>query len=161
MSLEYVIFVSSSVGDLADSALESLLVTSRRRNDECGVTGVLLYHDGSFFQYFEGPSIAVDTVYAHIRRSRLHHDIIELDRGALRQRQFSDWQMGLTHASKSKTLSLATASWNRLAKAVVKETPTSHGLALLLGFWRTTGRERWGVNAWSTCPARGGEADQK
>lgn len=140
MPLEYVIFVSSSYGDLPDSALEQILVASRRRHRECGVTGVLLYHEGSFFQYLEGPSIAVGEVYAHVRHSRLHHGIIELDRGPLCQRQFSDWQMGLTHASTSGILALANAAWSRLAGAIVHDANTSNGLVLLLDFWRTARR---------------------
>jgi hypothetical protein len=137
MALECVTYVSSAVGHLTDAELEGLLLSARRRNEEQQVTGALLYHDGSFFQYFEGPSAGVLEVYGHIQRSSLHRGIIELVRSQPRERQFPDWLMGFTRVPKSTILQLSNASWQSSVPALRGGALDSDGMELLLGFWRT------------------------
>lgn len=133
MQLEAVAYTSSAVPDTTVSSLEQLLLQARKKNAELGVTGVLLYHDGSFFQYFEGPPEAVEEVYARIRRSPLHRGIIELMRGPIQARSFGSWLMGFTQAPASTVLALSNASWT--ASVRQPAVATSPGLELLLQFW--------------------------
>lgn len=139
MQLEAVAYTSSAVHDMTVAELEQLLLKSRAKNAELGVTGVLLFHDGSFFQYFEGPPAAVEEVYARIRRSPLHQDIIELLRGPIRSRSFGAWLMGFTQAPASTLLSLSNASWEARVRQehAVAPTAASEGLELLLQFWNS------------------------
>jgi Sensors of blue-light using FAD len=137
MSLECIVYVSSAVGRLADADLEAVLAKSRRRNQDQHVTGALLYHEGSFIQYFEGPPNGVADVYGHIRRSPLHCNIIELERTPVRERQFPAWLMGFTRAPKSTVLRLSGASWHSAVHDAKQS--RSEGMDLLLAFWRTNG----------------------
>lgn len=59
--------VSSATHDLSEAGLERLLDSARRYNEQALVTGALLSHDGSFFQYLEGPASAVDAACARIK----------------------------------------------------------------------------------------------
>jgi len=138
MQFEAVAYTSSAVPEVTVASLEALLLRARQKNEELGVTGVLLFHDGSFFQYFEGPPLAVEEVYARIRRSPLHRGIYELMRGPVHSRSFGDWLMGFSQAPASTVLKLSTASWEaRVRQEATLPKATSEGLALLLQFWLT------------------------
>ncbi|MEY2689437.1 MAG: hypothetical protein RL375_3636 [Pseudomonadota bacterium] len=140
MPLEAIAYTSSAVGAPTDTDLERLLVHARRHNEQVGVTGVLLYHDGSFFQYFEGPAEGVAAVYERVRRSALHRGLVEVMHEPVAARAFEDWLMGFTQAPGSTLLQLSNASWKaRLARADVA-LAESEGFQLLRNFWRSQGR---------------------
>ena len=63
MSLADLVYVSSASRLLNETQLRLLADDAAARNLECGVTGVLLYGDGSFFQYIEGPPASLEQVY--------------------------------------------------------------------------------------------------
>jgi hypothetical protein len=137
MPLSAIAYVSSATHDLSDAELEELLAKAQERNRRHAVTGALLYHDGSFFQYFEGPDEGLDIVYQHIRRSPLHFDIVELMHSPIKQRSFSDWWMGFARAPASAILQLADASWHQHLQQQLAAQSASIGMTLLLEFWRT------------------------
>jgi hypothetical protein len=130
-------YVSSAVPGLGEPELEELLDSARGRNVQLGVTGVLLLHEGSFFQYFEGPTAGVEEVWGRIRRSRLHHGM-PLLRAPIAQRVFPDWLMGFTRAPQSVLLQLANASWHSTVDALGTRARAGDGLALLLHFWTSS-----------------------
>ncbi len=86
-----------------------MLVAARRINTPAGVTGVLLHHDGGFFQNFEGPSQRALDVYERIQTNPLHHSIIELLNEPVPERAFPTWLMGSTQVPASTVLSLRLA----------------------------------------------------
>lgn len=135
MNLEAVAYTSSAIPGVTDTMLEALLIDARRKNEELGVTGVLLLHDGSFFQYFEGPTPAVEQVYNRIRLSKLHRGIIELLHEPIEQRSFGNWLMGFTRAPSSTVIQLSNASWRAHLRQRTTSESESEGLALLRRFW--------------------------
>lgn len=137
MSLESIAYTSSAAHGLTDHDLETLLTGARHVNTKLGISGVLLFHEGSFLQYFEGPPEGVSQVYDRVRRSPLHHDLIELMRGPIAERAFTAWSMGFTHAPKSTLLQLSNAVWKAQLQQNGTSEPTSDGFALLQHFWRT------------------------
>jgi len=120
--------------------LESLLVEARDLNLESGVTGVLLYSDGTFMQYFEGSVESVRITYDRIRDSRRHKDIIEILNEPIAERNFPDWQMGFAQPVQSDLLAISTARWHRMAGETPISTAISPGLALLQRFWQSERR---------------------
>lgn len=128
-------YVSSATHLLSESELEALLVSARTANHEHGVTGVLLYDNGSFFQYLEGAPSAVAIVYERIKASRQHHGIIELDYGLADARHFGSWHMGFSRSPRSIMLSLSQSAWTRAAATATEPSSSSAGVALLLEFW--------------------------
>jgi Sensors of blue-light using FAD len=94
MSLISVTYVSSARTLLSEQAIEDLLAVSRRNNTATDITGLLLYWDGNFLQYVEGPEQTVDTLLERIRLDPRHGDVIVLDRAPINERAFPDWRMG-------------------------------------------------------------------
>lgn len=141
-TLHAVAYVSSAHHLMDDAELEYLLLASREQNRRSEITGVLLYHDGSFFQYFEGPSPAVTATYARIRASRRHHGLIELLHRPVHAREFQQWDMGFAHSPSRFILRLAQSSWLDTLGAGDPRTADADGLALLRQFWRNATRPR-------------------
>jgi hypothetical protein len=118
--------------------IESLLVGARELNIENAVTGVLLYSDGNFMQYFEGSEESVRATYERIRASRSHTNIIEILSERIGRRSFPDWQMGFAQPTHSELLALSTARWQSMADKPSDSSTVSPGLALLRYFWNGT-----------------------
>lgn len=135
--LRSIAYISSSTGTLPDEELERVLVDARSFNESVGVTGVLLYNGASFFQYFEGDTVACERVFERIIGSSRHHSVHTLVDRPGQVRYFSNWTMGFSTASNSQLLALSQAEW--LAAPVVSE-PLSHaesnGIAMLKAFWQ-------------------------
>lgn len=135
--LEAVAYVSSASGLPDESHLEALLRAARARNLTEGVTGALLFHDGTFFQYFEGPPEGVQRVYQRILRSPLHHGLIELMRGPVPERAFGRWTMGFAQVPRSVMLQLSQADWDRDRRRFQHAAALPAGAQLLLDFWQS------------------------
>jgi hypothetical protein len=88
------VYVSSAVLLFSDEDLKNLLEVSRRRNQECGVTGLLLYVRGNFIQLLEGRQEDVLATRARIEADKRHRGIVPLLEGWSEKREFPDWSMG-------------------------------------------------------------------
>jgi hypothetical protein len=88
-----VVYISAASKLMSQAELDELLSTSRTNNTAVNVSGLLLYHDGSFFQVLEGAEQAVQSVLDRIRRDRRHSSLITLDKSAVGSRGFSSWSM--------------------------------------------------------------------
>lgn len=129
-------YVSSATAAFSEQSLEQLLLDARAFNAGVGVTGVLLHHDGSFFQYIEGPTDGVAQVYDRIRLSQRHHGLFELFRGDIARCHFPEWLMGFAETPQSQILRLSQATWKIVAPGVPDTVDESEGLALLVGHWQ-------------------------
>lgn len=63
---------------LSEGELLQLLGAAQARNRREGVTGLLIYEEGRFLQWLEGPAEGVGRVWQSIRRDRRHGDITVL-----------------------------------------------------------------------------------
>jgi Sensors of blue-light using FAD len=133
-------YVSSATQLMTVPQLESLLVQARGLNLESAVTGVLLYSDGNFMQYFEGSEDSMRVTYERIRASRRHKGIIEILNERIAQRSFPDWQMAFAQPTQSELLALSTARWQTMAGEPLGSSAISPGLALLQNFWKRARR---------------------
>lgn len=100
--LAFFLYRSSAADGLADGDLQEILKTARSRNQAQRLTGCLHHEDGLFFQWLEGPAVAMGPVVASILGDDRHRDIMVLDQGALDHRRFQDWRMRFSdrdHAS--------------------------------------------------------------
>jgi hypothetical protein len=89
-----VIYVSSETSPFSDQDLDRLLVQSRENNGAAEITGMLLYKEGNFMQYLEGPVEAVQKLVAKIRKDPRHQGFKILMEAEVQHRQFTDWSMG-------------------------------------------------------------------
>ena len=92
-----IIYASRSFSDLSEDELLTLLQSARARNEQHGVTGMLVYASRSFLQLFEGEDEGVEVIWDRIRLDPRHHDLRVLADGATDRRQFGEWSMGFDH----------------------------------------------------------------
>jgi hypothetical protein len=82
--------MSTAVGVLRADELDRIFIRSRAANTGAGVTGLLLFHEGSFLQLLEGPAAALASLMLRIRRDRRHSGLITLRAGPCAARVFPD-----------------------------------------------------------------------
>ena len=88
------VYVSSAVTLFSEQELADLLLVSRRNNEKAEVTGMLLYREGNFMQYLEGPKENVVASMERISKDPRHRGILILVQKETPVREFSDWAMG-------------------------------------------------------------------
>lgn len=89
-----IIYCSAAKHLFSKSELAHLLARSRSNNLEKGVTGMLLYANGSFFQVLEGDSADVERLFDTIKSDRRHKQVTLIIREPIVERTFGDWTMG-------------------------------------------------------------------
>lgn len=93
-------YVSAEKEQMSETALDRLLYLSRSRNKSIGVTGMLLYHEGSFLQVLEGNEPDVLEVWGRISKDERHHRKVVVFSGPVEERVFEDWSMGYERIEK-------------------------------------------------------------
>ena len=93
-NLIHCIYASAASREFTPEELEELLVVARKNNEALGVTGMLLYEKGSFFQILEGPAEAVEPLYAKIGADKRHASISKAHTRANRRTGFSELEHG-------------------------------------------------------------------
>lgn len=86
-------YFSSSKPNWSESDLTELLRTSRMNNQKVGVSGFLIFADGSFLQWLEGPIEGIDQVFAKISQDKRHSQLSLIYKGSIGDRYFSNWSM--------------------------------------------------------------------
>ena len=93
------VYGSAGVHAFSSEELTELLAKARRNNQALGVSGLLLYHRGSFLQVLEGEESVVSALYEKIAKDPRHHRCIVIKRGTVANRTFADWSMGFVEVS--------------------------------------------------------------
>ena len=135
-----IIYVSHSSRLMSREEIHQLLDDARERNQQAGITGILLHADGNFMQYIEGDPATVEATFARIKRNPAHRNIIELQRKEICEREFADYSMaywtpervGFVKGSQEQSFDVA-AAFNAIHSPVVK--------ALLGGFCDRSSQE--------------------
>lgn len=88
--LHRVVYLSSAVGVLRADELDRILLRSKASNGGAGITGLLLFYEGTFFHVVEGPAAGVASLMQKIRRDRRHSNLTVLESGPCQARAFPD-----------------------------------------------------------------------
>ncbi|MBS0405340.1 MAG: BLUF domain-containing protein [Proteobacteria bacterium] len=91
---------ASRAVDNTQPAVQAILDSARRHNQDSGVTGVLVYGGGVFMQAIEGGRQAVSDLYGTISRDPRHKDVALLHYEEIVERRFGSWTMGLVDVSR-------------------------------------------------------------
>ncbi|MGA0955115.1 MAG: BLUF domain-containing protein [Burkholderiaceae bacterium] len=76
--------------------VDAIIVTSRRRNPVLGITGLLVFGSGVFFQWIEGPKAEVLGLMKLIEADPRHETVVVLSTSEeVRERVFPTWDMEL------------------------------------------------------------------
>ncbi|QNH61042.1 BLUF domain-containing protein [Hymenobacter sediminicola] len=103
----HIVYLSSALADMDDAALKSLLLHSRRRNEERNVTGLLLFSAGNILQVLEGKQETVQALFDTIAQDCRHTHLYKLADGPVARRAFPEWSMGFATASPADFAQLA------------------------------------------------------
>jgi hypothetical protein len=87
------IYVSAAQDGVSEEALPEFLDANRRRNTERGITGIVVYHKGSFLQVLEGPGPVIDGLFDVIRQDPRHDAVTLLSRKSIKHREFGNAAM--------------------------------------------------------------------
>jgi Sensors of blue-light using FAD len=101
---------SRAVCAQSQHALDRILAGAQARNRIEGLTGLLIYDDGQFFQWLEGPRAALMRVWDSIRRDPRHRDIELLREQTLPKRFFGSWDMRLARHHRGDAQRVLTAA---------------------------------------------------
>jgi hypothetical protein len=105
--LIHCVYASAGSRDFSHEELGALLASARENNARLGLTGMLLYAEGSFFQVLEGQADAVDALYAKIERDRRHDQMTLIIREPIPKRHFDAWTMGFYRVSREELAGIA------------------------------------------------------
>lgn len=97
----YLIYLSSAVKPMNYDELSALLQQCRDSNRELGVTGMLLYQNGTFMQMLEGEKQVVLDLYEDIKKDERHTGFHAVLEGDIQERNFEDWSMGFFNMDKA------------------------------------------------------------
>ncbi|EGV32231.1 diguanylate cyclase/phosphodiesterase with PAS/PAC sensor(s) [Thiorhodococcus drewsii AZ1] len=92
--LHAVLYVSLATQPMSQDALMDLLGFARETNRAQGITGFLLYLNGSFMQMIEGSYPRIQRLMERIEADPRHRNVTRLYEGRIDKRIFSDWSMG-------------------------------------------------------------------
>jgi hypothetical protein len=88
------VYCSRAAEGVDDAEVKRLVEAAQRYNLTCGITGVLVFGSGVFFQWIEGPAAEVRRLMASLHGDPRHYDIVLLDQSEeKRERLYPDWQM--------------------------------------------------------------------
>jgi len=88
------IYASTATAIFNEHDIPALLEHARIANEKRGLTGMLLYIEGGFFQVLEGDDVIVDDVIDRIGRDPRHCKMTSIIREPIAARDFGEWTMG-------------------------------------------------------------------
>ena len=83
-----------------DEVIASIIATARHHNPRLGITGLLVFGQGIFFQWLEGPRDNVTGLLARIAADTRHTNLVVLSQeDDIRDRLFPEWDMEWVEAA--------------------------------------------------------------
>jgi hypothetical protein len=130
--LRRLVYVSAASARPNEAELEALLDQARERNLQAGITGLLLYHDGSYVQAIEGPPAAIDRLWAALQRDPRHRQITLILDQQDEEREFGQWAMAFRHSPSAAGLAAELPLDSpRLGRRLETMSPASRVMRLL------------------------------
>lgn len=88
------IYISAAAQSFSQEELAELLEKSRKANAAKGISGMLVYHQGSFLQILEGPAHVVEDLLKTIAGDPRHKNMRVLFKDLVEDAEYEDWSMG-------------------------------------------------------------------
>jgi hypothetical protein len=101
------IYTSATFKPFSEPELTVLLQKARLKNARLGITGMLVYDEGSFLQIIEGNAEVVQALFNVIREDARHHRVIKLLETTVPGRSFDTWSMGFVTTAHLRSTDLA------------------------------------------------------
>jgi adenylate cyclase len=91
--MKRITYISQLTPGVTAQDINAIAAVSVRNNQRLGVTGVLLYTAGIFFQIIEGEAATLDALYTKIAADPRHADVICLHSENMSARLYPHWDM--------------------------------------------------------------------
>ena len=99
-SLHNLVYCSRAAAGVDADAIAKIIATARQYNPRFGITGLLVYGSGVFFQWLEGPRVHIASLMQIISADPRHSSVVVLaEEDEIRDRLFPDWDMELVEAA--------------------------------------------------------------
>ena len=90
------VYCSRAAEGIDDAAVARIIETAKRCNPVQGITGLLVFGSGIFFQWLEGPRDNIMQLMTNLKKDPRHEDVVTLSAvEEVRERLFPDWDMEL------------------------------------------------------------------
>jgi hypothetical protein len=104
-SIHHIVYCSRAVHDMDKDTLDKIITTAKQHNPRFGITGLLVFGSGIFFQWLEGPRDNVTSLYNNISADPRHSEVVLLTKeDEFRERLFPNWDMELVAAEDISTV---------------------------------------------------------
>lgn len=97
-ALHEIFYCSLLTQDLPPATVGAIVTLARARNAQSRITGLLVFDGMRFCQHLEGPRQAVEALMQRIEQDPRHTQVRVLYRGALAERRYSGFGMGLAES---------------------------------------------------------------
>ena len=116
------VYCSRAADGVDDAAVAQIIECSRRNNPRKGITGLLVFGSGIFFQWLEGPRDNVLELLSKLVNDSRHDSVVRLsETEEVRERVFPDWDMELVSTTDIREVlldALGTAEAEQNAEAL-------------------------------------------
>ncbi|WP_026837742.1 BLUF domain-containing protein [Gillisia sp. JM1] len=102
-------YVSSVNSNLTEDDILKVLKYTRNWNNDNGITGILLYSDGNFFQVLEGEKDLLKSLLSRIEKDERHYNVMVIFEKEVSETKFDDYQsdfISLDSRFQSRNLAL-------------------------------------------------------
>lgn len=92
--LHHIVYCSRAAPATDQAVVDGIVHKAQRNNARLGITGLLVFGGGMFFQWLEGPRPELRRLMDSIKADRRHQNVVELsETEEVRERLFPDWAM--------------------------------------------------------------------
>ncbi|KQT55095.1 blue light sensor protein [Methylobacterium sp. Leaf456] len=94
LTLHHFVYCSRASDGVDEAEVGRIVESAQRHNLARGITGVMVFGSGVFFQWIEGPAVPIEKLIASLYRDPRHYDIVSLDQSEeKRERLYPNWDM--------------------------------------------------------------------
>lgn len=93
-ALYHFVYCSRAADGVDDAEVGRIVELAQQHNHARGITGVLVFGSGVFFQWIEGPAAEIKKLIASLHGDPRHYDIVSLSQSEEeRERLYPNWDM--------------------------------------------------------------------
>lgn len=99
-SLHNLVYCSRAAPGMDAASIAKIIATAKHHNPRFGITGLLVFGSGIFFQWLEGPRDNITSLMQIITADPRHSSVVLIsEENEVRDRLFPDWDMELVEAA--------------------------------------------------------------
>lgn len=124
MKLMQLVYTSTATGTINTGEFEDILHVARTKNAEKGITGMLMFHENTFYQCLEGDENVISELFTKIAIDDRHFNVHLIGKVEVQERSFPDWKMGFVNMHGEE---LSNQGFNDVNKSIdlIESTPKS------------------------------------